>query len=449
MERAERFSDLKKEQKHAIGLLSIGTFLEYFDLMLYVHMGVILNDLFFPKADEHRSALFSAMAFSSTYLLRPFGAMLFGWIGDNIGRKHTVIITTFMMSIACIVMATVDTYANIGYTATWIVMICRMIQGLSSIGELTGAQLYVSEITRPPVQYPAVAVMLLSAITGSVVALAVAAISARGFNWRIAFWIGAAIALIGSYSRSTLRETPEFADAKRRFKRILEGANKQENVNNGINFGGSRVSKKTALALFAIDSTIPIFFYLTYVHLGQFLKNTFGYNASDVISHNLKVGIFYLICCIIQTYLSYRIHPLKILRVRTAIFCVFILFYPYLFSSIKTPFHLLMFQILLISSAPSNFPAVAVFFKYFPVFKRFTYTSILHAISHTLVYIITSFGFVYLIKYFGQLGVLVLVLPISIAFIFGLRHFEKLEQDNVSSLAPQKTLDPIAEPAAS
>lgn len=103
-------SNLKRDQKEAIGLLQIRTFLEYFDLMLYVHMAILLNELFFPKTDPHTAALLSAFAFCSTYVLRPIGALIFGYLGDNIGRKATVIITTTMMSVSCIIMATLPTY---------------------------------------------------------------------------------------------------------------------------------------------------------------------------------------------------------------------------------------------------------------------------------------------------------------------------------------------------
>ncbi len=105
---------LTKEQKEAVGLLSIRTFLEYFDLMLYVHMAVLLNELFFPKADPLISSLLSATAFCSTYIFRPVGALIFGWLGDNIGSKVTVVITTFMMAISCITMDNLPTYAQIG-----------------------------------------------------------------------------------------------------------------------------------------------------------------------------------------------------------------------------------------------------------------------------------------------------------------------------------------------
>jgi len=68
--------NLTKEQKEVVGLLSIGTFLEYFDLMLYVHMAVLLNELFFPKTDPFTASLLSAFSFSITFIFRPFGALI-------------------------------------------------------------------------------------------------------------------------------------------------------------------------------------------------------------------------------------------------------------------------------------------------------------------------------------------------------------------------------------
>ncbi|MFV9874481.1 MAG: MFS transporter [Rickettsia conorii subsp. raoultii] len=91
---AKKQKSLNREQKRAIGLLYIGTFLEYFDLMLYVHMAVLINELFFPQYDTHVNRLLAVFSFCSTFIFRPLGALLFGWIGDNIGRKSTVIITT-------------------------------------------------------------------------------------------------------------------------------------------------------------------------------------------------------------------------------------------------------------------------------------------------------------------------------------------------------------------
>jgi len=105
---------LTRQQKESIFLLQIGTFLEYFDLMLYVHMVILLNELFFPPTDPQTAALLAALAFCSTYVLRPFGALIFGYIGDNYGRKPTVIITTALMAICCLIMSILPTYAEIG-----------------------------------------------------------------------------------------------------------------------------------------------------------------------------------------------------------------------------------------------------------------------------------------------------------------------------------------------
>ncbi len=135
------FSSLGRQQKEAIGLLQIGSFLEYFDLLLYVHMAVLLNELFFPKTDPHTAALLAAFAFCSTYVFRAFGALIFGWIGDNIGRKSTVIITSMMMALSCLVMAMIPTYEQIGILAAWMITICRIVQGLSSMGEIIGAEI--------------------------------------------------------------------------------------------------------------------------------------------------------------------------------------------------------------------------------------------------------------------------------------------------------------------
>ncbi|XVN40469.1 MAG: MFS transporter [Rickettsia endosymbiont of Argas persicus] len=124
---------LTRNQKEAIGLLSIGTFLEYFDLMLYVHMAVLLNELFFPKYDPFVNSLLNAFAFCSTFVFRPVGAIIFGWIGDNIGRKATVIITTGIMALTCIITATLSPYSEIGKAATIVITLCRVAQGISSI----------------------------------------------------------------------------------------------------------------------------------------------------------------------------------------------------------------------------------------------------------------------------------------------------------------------------
>lgn len=425
----QNLAALTQEQKEALGLLSIGTFLEYFDLMLYVHMAVLLNELFFPKTNPHTAALLTAFAFCSTYVLRPFGALLFGYIGDTIGRKATVVITTFVMAASCFIMANLPTYAQIGITASWVVTLCRIAQGMASMGEIIGAELYITEITSPPLQYPAVTLISVFSILGTNLALGMASLTtSTGFNWRIAFGIGTVIAVIGSVARTKLRETPEFVDARRRIRKEVEEGRKFVEELDYIPAYHDKVSVKTSLALFLIQCGWPSCFYFTYIHCGSILKNVFGFNPEQVIRQNFIVSIINLLGYVALTYLSYKIHPLKILKTKAILFGIFILVSPYLFLSLQTPLGILCMQAFVMLFVLSCTSAMPIFLKHFPVFRRFTQASLIHALSRAIMSITTSFGLVYLVEIFGHWGVLMIMLPVTLGFLFGIQHFEQLEK---------------------
>ncbi|MCC8372267.1 MAG: MFS transporter [Rickettsia endosymbiont of Pseudomimeciton antennatum] len=423
-------TNLTREQKEALGLLSIGTFLEYFDLMLYVHMAAFLNELFFEPTDPHTTSLMMAFAFCTTFIFRPIGAIIFGRLGDNIGRKSTVIITTFMMATSCLVMANLPTYAQIGVTATWIVTICRIVQGMSSMGERVGAELYLTETTKPPTQYATVAFIGACSSIGGLGALGVASlVTSHGFNWRLAFWLGAVVALIGSVARTRLRETPEFADAKRRVKKVFENTN--TDTANLINhpMWQEKVNKKTVIALLLLQCAEPVCFYFTYVHCGTILKANFDYTTAEVIHHNFIIQIIKLLIVLIAAYLSYKIYPLLIVKVTLIICSIFIIFCPYLLNNINAPYQLFLIQFVIILFEECLVTAGPIFYKRFPVFKRFTYVGIVRAVSRAFTYVITTFAFTYVTNHFGNWGLLFIMIPTIIGFAYGLFHFEKLTKE--------------------
>jgi MFS transporter, MHS family, proline/betaine transporter len=429
------FSNLKRDQKEAIGLLQIGTFLEYFDLMLYVHMAVILNELFFPKTDPHTAALLSAFAFCSTYVLRPFGALIFGYIGDNIGRKATVIITTMLMSLSCIVMANMPTYAQIGIAASWAVTICRAIQGLTSMGEIVAAEIYLTETVRPPAQYPAVGLMSCSSALGTMMALGAAMIVfSLNMEWRLAFWFGATIAVIGSIARTRLRETPEFLQSKK-----LMHKNSSARILQNKNFNVEK--KRTSVTFFLIYCAWPVCFYFVYVHCGNILKFSFNYSAQEIIQQNFYVSLVQTVGYLLFAFLSYYVHPLRILKYKLyAIFPV-LLICPYLLSVISNGTQLFCIQSILIFFAMTAAPAMPIFIKRFPVFKRFTYTSFIYALTRASMYVLTSFGLVYLTELLGHWGLWLVLIPCALGFWWGVKHFEDLEslpKDEFRSFLPSK-----------
>eukprot|EP00697_Spironema_sp_BW2_P010933 gnl/Spiro4/26461_TR13162_c0_g1_i1.p2 gnl/Spiro4/26461_TR13162_c0_g1~~gnl/Spiro4/26461_TR13162_c0_g1_i1.p2 ORF type:complete len:412 (+),score=-105.69 gnl/Spiro4/26461_TR13162_c0_g1_i1:2927-4162(+) len=383
--------------------------------MLYVHMAVLLNELFFPKYDPHTASLLSAFAFCSTFVFRPIGALIFGYLGDNIGRKSTVIITTMMMAMSCVVMANLPTYEQIGIAAAWIITICRITQGMTCMGEIVGAEIYITEITKPPAQYPAVMLIAIFSILGGTAALAVASlVTSFGINWRIAFWIGAGTALVGTIARNALRETPDFADAKRQLTKT---------------FVKEKIAKKTMLALLLIQCGWPVCFYFVYIHCGNLLKTQFNYTSEEVIHQNLIVSIISLLGYLVLLYLSYKVHPLKILKVKVLVFIPAIIICAYLLNYITNPFYLFLIQSFFILFILSTNPATPVFYTHIPIFKRFTFISLTYAISRALMHVTTSFGLVYLVKFLGSAGLLVIMLPVSIGYAFGVLHFEKLETE--------------------
>lgn len=419
---------LNRQQKEAVALLQIGTFLEYFDLMLYVHMAVVLNDLFFPKTDPHTASLLTAFAFCSTFVLRPFGALLFGYIGDNYGRKTTVIITTAFMSISCIIMANLPTYAQIGISAAWAVTFCRIFQGLSSMGEIMGALVYMTEITKPPVQYPAVSFISLAAFTGSFVALGMASLVTNvGLNWRIAFWIGAGIAAVGSIARTRLRETPDFIDRiNKRQKKLKQ---KQEEIQEDLHDikDVETMNRKTSLAFFCIYCGWPLGFYLAYMYFNTTLKTTYNYSSEEIIFHNFLLSIIHVVSCYILSVLSFTKCPLKILKIKGYFFLALGLLLPPLILICSSSYQLFALQAFIIVTALGDYPAVGIFIRHIPVLKRVMATSFFYSLSRAVMYVITSFGLVYLSDVFGHWGIWLILLPSTIGYLWAVNHYEILE----------------------
>jgi MFS family permease len=420
---------LTKEQKQAIGLLSIGTFLEYFDLMLYVHMAVLLNELFFPKTDPFTTSLLAALAFCSTYLIRPLGAVIFGYIGDNIGRTFTVVVTTAMMALSSLAIFFLPTYAQIGITASWLITILRMIQGLSSMGEIIGAELYLTELIKPPKQYFAVAFIVFMSSVGTFAALGMASIILQyNIDWRYAFLIGSFIALIGVIARTSLRETPEFLAAK-----------KDQLVKNLLNIDSSKiinkapaVSKKVMYSFLFIESANPIWMYMVYIYYGIFLKQNLGYNAADVIKHNFCLATLGVATGAVILLLVNKIHPLKIMKIRLYIFTSGLPFFIWNLENEVTIFNVIIFQVFVKNFNPTNTPGHSIFFKYFPILKRFTIVAFLNAISRVIMYCCTAFAMLYLTKYFGTYGLLIIIVPILLGYFYGLNTFIKLEKEVVN-----------------
>src|SRR5213595_2617891 len=128
-----------------IGASSMGTIIEWYDFYLYATLTPFLAPIFFPNDNPTASALSAFAAYAAGFLVRPFGAVFFGALGDIIGRKYTFLVTITVMGLATVLVGFLPTYAQIGIFAPVLLVLLRLIQGLALGGEYGGAAIYVAE----------------------------------------------------------------------------------------------------------------------------------------------------------------------------------------------------------------------------------------------------------------------------------------------------------------
>ena len=426
---------LTREQKKAIGLLSVGTFLEYFDLQLYVHMALLLNNVFFPKTDPFTAQLLSAFAFCSTYLLKPFGGLIFGYIGDVIGRKWVIIMTTFIMAVTCTTITFLPTYAQIGISSSIIITLCRMLQGIAASAEARGAEIYITESFNPPRQYPLVATITVFSAVGTTAALGVGALFTNEHifgtghpYWRIAFLLGAIVGLVGSVARTSLKEAVAFADKRKLLKAQF--------ADNKVTWDKDYVTRKTderntwltSVAYFCICCARPPCFYFIYMYSGDVMKYDLGLSAGAIITHNFWVSIIDMLGLVFLAYISGKLYPLRILKVKFVVFFICIAFFPMIMHHYPCERTLFIFQCLAALFVFDDVPASPIFYKHFPIMQRFRYTSLLSASAKLMTYAITSFGVVYATQHFGYYGIFIILLPIGGLYYAAVRYFDRLEK---------------------
>ncbi len=211
-----------KELVTIIAASTVGTLIEWYDFFIFGSLASIISTQFFPKENATASFLATLATFAAGFVVRPFGALFFGRIGDMIGRKYTFMVTLILMGGATFAIGLVPTYETIGFFAPLTVLILRLLQGLAIGGEYGGAAIYVAEHSPVEkrgfwtswIQTTAASALVISLGVILITKSNMQAATWEAWGWRIPFLISIFLVGVSVYIRKNMAESPLFAKAK-------------------------------------------------------------------------------------------------------------------------------------------------------------------------------------------------------------------------------------------
>jgi len=218
----ERKRPMTKEERKVILASSAGTIFEWYDFYLYGSLAAIIGAQFFSSFPEATRNVFALLAFAAGFLVRPFGALVFGRLGDLVGRKYTFLITILIMGLSTFVVGLLPGYETIGWAAPIILILLRMLQGLALGGEYGGAVVYVAEHAPNGrrgyytswIQTTATLGLLLSLMVILGVRTYVGEDAFKAWGWRIPFLLSIFLLAISVWIRLQMEESPAFKKMK-------------------------------------------------------------------------------------------------------------------------------------------------------------------------------------------------------------------------------------------
>ena len=209
-------------EKKVIFASSLGTVFEWYDFYLYGTLAAIIGKQYFSNLDPSSQVIFSLLAFAAGFIVRPFGAIFFGRLGDMIGRKYTFLVTILIMGLSTFIVGVLPGYASIGVAAPVILIGLRLLQGLALGGEYGGAATYVAEHAPPGKRGAFTSWIQTTATLGLFLSLLVilgtrTAIGEEAFadwGWRVPFLVSIALLAVSVWIRLSMNESPAFKKMK-------------------------------------------------------------------------------------------------------------------------------------------------------------------------------------------------------------------------------------------
>ena len=280
------------EERKVIIASSLGTVFEWYDFYLYGSLAAIIAKQFFSGLDEGSAVIFALLAFAAGFIVRPFGALVFGRLGDLIGRKYTFLVTIVIMGASTFLVGILPNYASIGVAAPVILIILRLLQGLALGGEYGGAATYVAEHAPASkrgaytswIQTTATAGLFLSLIV-ILITREVTGPNFEVWGWRVPFVISVLLLGVSLYIRLQMSESPAFQKMKN------EGKLSKSPL--GESFGQWKNLKIVILALFGLVAGQAVVWYTGQFYALFFMTQVLkvdAYTANILIAVALFIG---------------------------------------------------------------------------------------------------------------------------------------------------------------
>ena len=213
----------RKTLRKSVVAGSIGVLIHWFDWAIYAYMAGVLAQIFFPTGDDTTGLLSVFAVFAVAFFVRPLGAIIFGRMGDKVGRKKTLSIVILAMAGATLLLGLLPDYDAIGILAPILLIVARVIQGIAAGGEFGSAAAFLAEYSPPKkrgfgvswLEFGSLLGFLLASLVVFVLNSSMSAEAIVDGGWRIPFLITVPLGLIGFYIRTKIEDTPEFAELEK------------------------------------------------------------------------------------------------------------------------------------------------------------------------------------------------------------------------------------------
>jgi MHS family proline/betaine transporter-like MFS transporter len=373
---------MKKSLFKTVTASLIGNLFEWYDFALFGYFAPIIGKLFFPSDNKAVELISAFGAFAAGYLIRPVGGMIFGHIGDRMGRKKAMVLSILLMAVPTALIGVLPTYAEIGIWAPILLMTIRMLQGISMGGNYGGSITFTAEHTAPHQRGLIGSFAVTSCLLGILVGSGAAALASYVFSeselmswgWRAPFIVGILICFVGFYIRRNIPESPEYIIAQ-------EAGELKKNPIREVFTSHGRTLTKVVMAVMLHDLS----FYILLVYMATHLSTQLGLSQGMALAINTASLVVVSIFTVASAWLSDKIGRKAVLGGAAFLFVIGTIPLLSIVNNSQDPWVILGAQMLLSIAVGGYFgPLPALMVESYPTAVRFSAVTITTNISGPL-----------------------------------------------------------------